>query len=706
MAQKLQHHYEFHYQRVELLKTEELGVGSYGSVCKALCDDLPCAAKILHPTLFRFTTSPEKTSIMQKFEQECRLLSAIKHPHIVQYLGTYLDPELRLPVLLMELMDESLTRFLDRSHEPLPYHVEVDFSHDIALALSYLHCNGIVHRDLSSNNVLLIAGSRAKVTDFGMVKLCNTHHSKAHFTPLTLCPGTMAYMSPEALSEPPVYTEKLDSFSFGVLCVQIMTQQFPDPGDRFQVMEISDPRIPSGKVKVDIPEIERRRPHIDLIDQAHPLLSVALDCLKDRDQERPSCHELCSYMSTLKAYPKYAESVQQSQVNAKPTKSANRGSRERELQQSQQIQDLQEQLHALSDQLQEKEQENQQQRQEILRLQTVLTMKDEQLAHKHRQLQQKEAAHQQEIQQLRQQMHEDETDGSKSTSYDTRRALKEAIKQNPGSPRLHCLPFYKCQGLQDLGDESHRVHVPIYIHENVHTDWNYHLDNAIYVINQAAPGLNLYKSDDLGSARVRIHGCSKDCIAETRGKIQSKLGADIYLHGKCPNKKGTSVQKLLQALGFEHEQKHLDRCSVVDVQYKPECDILRLMQFDPLSIITSTSNEMSDVDKVGLNLIYKPCKGLHYSPHLSATTGMWYCGRKVMGDRSSCCGPNSSANCHACRVLRNDIVQKHKDNGKWQGWSGLFYCGKYFGRVSWAHDGYCGPDNGPPCTECKKILTP
>ena len=104
MAQKLQHHYEFHYQRVELLKTEELGVGSYGSVCKALCDDLPCAAKILHPTLFQFTTSPENTSIMQKFEQECRLLSAIKHPHIVQYLGTYLDPELMLPVLLMELM--------------------------------------------------------------------------------------------------------------------------------------------------------------------------------------------------------------------------------------------------------------------------------------------------------------------------------------------------------------------------------------------------------------------------------------------------------------------------------------------------------------------------------------------------------------------------------------------------------------------------
>ena len=353
MAQQPQ--YEFRYQRVELLKTESLGIGSYGAVYKAMCDDLPCAAKILHPTLFQFT-APGATSVMQKFEQECRLLSAIKHPHIVQYLGTYHDPESNLPVLLMELMDESLTRFLERSHEPLHYHTEVNLCHDIALALSYLHSNGIVHRDLSSNNVLLIAGSRAKVTDFGMVKLYDVNRSTAHLTPLTLCPGTMAYMSPEALKDQPVYTDKLDSFSLGVLCVQIMTRQFPDPGDRFNTIEINDPRAPAGRVQVEIPERERRRSHIDLIDPAHPLLPVALDCLKDRDRERPSCHELCGHMSTLKASPKYTESVQQSQVNTKPTQSANRESREREMQPSQQIQDHQQEIQQLRQQLQFSEQ--------------------------------------------------------------------------------------------------------------------------------------------------------------------------------------------------------------------------------------------------------------------------------------------------------------------------------------------------------------
>ena len=399
MAQQPQPQYNFHYQNVELIKTESLGIGSYGAVCKAMCDDLPCAAKILHPALFQFTT-PGTTSVMRKFEQECRLLSAIKHPHIVQYLGTCRDPESRLPVLLMELMDDSLTRFLERTQEPLPYHTEVNLCHDIALALSYLHSNGIAHRDLSSNNVLLIAGSRAKVTDFGMVKLYDVNRSTAHLTPLTLCPGTVAYMSPEALGEPPVYTRKLDSFSFGVLGVQIMTRQFPDPGNRFKVMEISDPRIPSGRVQVEVAEVERRQSHISLINPDHPLLPVALDCLKDNDRERPSCHELCGRISTLKASPMYTNSVQQS-----PTQS-DQANREREVQQSQQIRDLQQQLQG--QQLQ-----NQQQQQQIDlltantdQLRTQLTSKNEQLSGKNHQLQQKEAAIatlQYEIQQLQEQ---------------------------------------------------------------------------------------------------------------------------------------------------------------------------------------------------------------------------------------------------------------------------------------------------------------
>jgi len=82
--------------------------------------------------------------------------------------------------------------------------------------------NDIIHRDLSSNNVLLIAGNRAKVVDFGMSKLSELY---PHITPLTQCPGTAVYMPPEALLNPAVYSEKLDIFSTGVIAVRIQAQQ-------------------------------------------------------------------------------------------------------------------------------------------------------------------------------------------------------------------------------------------------------------------------------------------------------------------------------------------------------------------------------------------------------------------------------------------------------------------------------------------------
>ena len=321
-----------HDHNVQLLRNDTLGSGSYGVVCKAMWGQRLCAAKLLHPIFFQ-SNDPGIVTTRRRFEQECRFLNDMKHPHIVEYLGTSHDPASGLLVLLMELMDESLTHFLERSEQPLAYHIEVDLCHDIAQALAYIHSKYIIHRDLSGNNVLLLAG-RAKITDFGMSKLLD---SNRHMTPLTMCPGTLAYMPPEALSEPPVYSKKIDCFSFGVLQIQIMTCQFPDPGPAVQVVE--DSRSPTGTSKIPVLDCERRKSHIDIIDPTHTLLPTALNCLSYSEKDRPSAQDLCRQLAAVKETPRYQLQIVQRELQTKV----------------QQLQDSQRQIQQLTHQLKKKQ---------------------------------------------------------------------------------------------------------------------------------------------------------------------------------------------------------------------------------------------------------------------------------------------------------------------------------------------------------------
>ena len=243
---------------------------------------------------------------MARFQQECAFLESIRHPNIVQYLGIAMDPESRLPVLLMELLDESLTKMLECSQQSLAYYVQVDICHDIALAVTYLHSNDIIHQDLSSNNVLITAERRAKVTDFGMSKLAGAAPS---MTPFTMCPGTVAYMPPEALREPPRYTKNLDCFSEGVIMIQVCTQLWPEPGPRTQI--IQDSRSPVRFIEVPVSEVERRKNHMDLIDPNHSLPPIATTSLNFHEPDRPSNWDLCQQLAGLKESEEYRESVLQ-----------------------------------------------------------------------------------------------------------------------------------------------------------------------------------------------------------------------------------------------------------------------------------------------------------------------------------------------------------------------------------------------------------
>ena len=121
-------HSEIGFKAVHLFKDQTLGIGAYGKVCRAKCDNLDCAAKLLHETLFDANaellvahTHKEHRLPVRRFEKECQFLNMIKHPNIIQYLGMYQDPASGLAVLLMELMDCSLTSYLLTDQHPIGY---------------------------------------------------------------------------------------------------------------------------------------------------------------------------------------------------------------------------------------------------------------------------------------------------------------------------------------------------------------------------------------------------------------------------------------------------------------------------------------------------------------------------------------------------------------------------------------------------------
>ena len=298
---------EAKFSSLEIIKTASLGQGSFGQVYKARCGGLLCAAKILHPELA--AVNPVTAAAMpaeelhklpvMRFESECHLMRNIHHPNIVQYLGMWQDPSVsEFPVLLMELMDENLTTFLNNRDQPLPFHTQVTICRDISLALSFLHSNGIIHRDLSSNNVLMI-GDRAKITDFGMARLFSLDKKAL----LTENPGTNVYMPPEASGNNSNYDISIDCFSFGVLVIQIVTLLYPSPTEDYKPVK--------GKKDLlkRVPEKTRRQSHTDLMEVGHPLCHLALDCISDEPVGRPTAQDMCRTLEEMKESERFVESV-------------------------------------------------------------------------------------------------------------------------------------------------------------------------------------------------------------------------------------------------------------------------------------------------------------------------------------------------------------------------------------------------------------
>ena len=159
------------------VKDRELGHGSYATVIELEYLGLKCAGKKIHDVLLR---QGDASYTVRRFEEECHLLSQIRHPNIVQFLGVYFQQGIRAPILVMEFLPINLTSCIEE-YGILPNSTSYSILHDVAVGLNYLHSQRppIIHRDLSSNNVLLASNMTAKISDLGVARIL-------HLTPPTV----------------------------------------------------------------------------------------------------------------------------------------------------------------------------------------------------------------------------------------------------------------------------------------------------------------------------------------------------------------------------------------------------------------------------------------------------------------------------------------------------------------------------------------
>ena len=284
-----------------------IGHGAYGSVEEvAVCG----AAKKVHDVLLG---SPKITS---QFAEELQLMSTLRHPNIVQFLGVCFFPGSRLPALVMERLLTSLHDLLDPKTgdaQPPPPHADAPrplsfftmglkcrVLHNVANGLVYLHERSppIIHRDLSAKNVLLTSELVGKIADLGVARIGPRMRDAAT---MTQAPGASVYMPPEAIApadsnkQKSKYDASIDIFSLGIVTIFIIGQAFP-----------CDPLAPTfpdedGKL-VARTELQRRSEYMLSVNTQlcasgqlcgdHPLIQLIQQCLQNVPAKRPSIREV------------------------------------------------------------------------------------------------------------------------------------------------------------------------------------------------------------------------------------------------------------------------------------------------------------------------------------------------------------------------------------------------------------------------------
>ena len=256
-----------------LVTDNVLGDGSYATILELEYMGLKCAGKKIHEILLGQGLS---SYTARRFGEECFLLSQIRHPNIVQFLGVYVQSNAELPMLVMEFLPTNLSSCIEK-HGVLPCEIIYSVLLDVALGLCYLHGQipPIIHRDLSSNNVLLTPNMTAKISDLGVARIVNL--TPLQVSHMTQTPGTPAFMPPEVMVANPKYDMSIDEFSYGILMIHVLSGRWPDP-------QVGPTRSQSGKL-IPVSEAERRDIFLQIIGRDHPLMGLILKCI-DNDQKQ------------------------------------------------------------------------------------------------------------------------------------------------------------------------------------------------------------------------------------------------------------------------------------------------------------------------------------------------------------------------------------------------------------------------------------
>jgi serine/threonine-protein kinase len=209
-------------------KIDEGGMGCVYRATHVLMEKV-VAVKVLHPAL----AADDK--IVARFTREARAASRISHPHAIN-VTDFGESENGIVYLVMEYLRGRTLKDIVRSDGPMPLARVVEIVRQVSGALEAAHAEGVVHRDLKSDNIMLEeasgGGDWAKVLDFGIAKIQEPLDKPDEgLTAPNLIIGTPQYMSPEQCSQASDIDTRSDIYSFGVILFEMLVGHVPFTGD-------------------------------------------------------------------------------------------------------------------------------------------------------------------------------------------------------------------------------------------------------------------------------------------------------------------------------------------------------------------------------------------------------------------------------------------------------------------------------------------